>query len=245
MRWLALFILVAASAATAAVTFAAQQPVAPAQAQPQAQAPNQPQALPNPYPTGSFYPFGIPKAAPLFQYSNVRKELNLTDPQFNQLNQSFGQLNTRFAEEFALFQNLDPEQRAVKLQELRRNFNEQFLKSAGGLLNEQQVNRLRQLELQNFGLSVFAEPNFPTQFNLTVQQRERIAALQNQANKSLQEITTLSSTNLDDALRRYQAWRQATQTELNNILTEQQRRMWAQMTGSPFVFTPPFSTPPM
>ena len=42
----------------------------------------------------------------------------------------------------------------------------------------------------------------------------------------------------------FNAFNEASQERFNRLLTAEQQRAWAQLTGDPFVFPPPFPLPP-
>jgi hypothetical protein len=201
---------------------------------------NQPGALPNPYPTGSFYPFGPPNLPPFFENPSVRKELNLTDQQVNQLNQSFQTLNATFANQFSRVNTAD----AALVQQLQQNFNAQLTNSLSKILQGQQLTRLQQLQLQQRGMAVFSDPAIQKSLNLSPEQSQRLSGLGDQVNREVREINRLAETNRSAARRRFTTWQNQWQSQLDDILTDQQQQMWTQMIGQRFLFEPAFDTAP-
>jgi hypothetical protein len=181
-----------------------------------------------------------PGGTPIYQNPDIRRNLNITDQQLKQLNQAYGDVQGRYKDPFSGLDRLDASQRAARAQELSRNMNADLMKAYGGIFNDQQMNRFRQLDLQNRGFTAFSDPNVQKQLNLTDKQLAGIQRFSQQYNQQLQDITKSAGTNRDDAVRRYDTFRKDMQQRLNDILTPEQRKAWSQMTGDPYNFRPDF-----
>jgi hypothetical protein len=188
-------------------------------------------------PTGSFYPFGLPDHGPLFQYQDVRKDLNINDEQFNQLRQSFDVLNSQFMTEF---EKTKEAERATRANALRGRYWGQWNSGVNRILTPEQLKRYRQLDLQYRGWGALMDPELQTQLNLTAEQKRRLDQLYNQSLETYSDIRRMGQTNSEAAAQRYQQWREQQRRAINEFLTDEQRRNWAEMTGDAYRFAPNF-----
>jgi hypothetical protein len=187
-------------------------------------------------PTGSFYPFGLPHSEPLFQYQNVRKDLNINDQQFNQLNETFNSLNTQFNTELGKLTDKDREKAAGA----RNRYWGQWNSGVNRILTPEQLKRYRQLDVQYRGWGALMDPQLQTQLNLNAEQKQRLDQLYNESLQTYGTIHRMGQTNPKAAMERYRLWRTQTQRGINEFLTDEQRRNWAEMTGAAYSFTPNF-----
>ncbi|HXG10212.1 MAG TPA: hypothetical protein VNK04_10515 [Gemmataceae bacterium] len=179
---------------------------------------------------------------PLFMNAAVRRELNITDEQLSRLSQALDRTFGRFQDDIARLNTLDERARAAQLQQLGRNFDALMMRSAGDILNEQQLTRLRQLEVQRRGFGALIDAEVQQRLNLTADQVARLRALNEEFERESRDILKGADPNRELALQRYNEFQTRIWDRVNTILNEQQRRTWAQMTGNRFVFPPEFST---
>jgi hypothetical protein len=187
-------------------------------------------------PTGSFYPHGLPHSEPLFQYQNVRKDLNINDQQLNQLNETFNSLNTQFNTEFGKLTDKDREKAAGA----RNRYWGQWKSGINRVLTPEQLKRYRQLDVQYRGWGALMDPQLQTQLNLSAEQKQRLDQLHNESLQTYSTIHRMGQTNPKAAMERYRLWREQTQRGITEFLTDEQRRNWAEMTGEAYSFTPNF-----
>jgi hypothetical protein len=159
---------------------------------------------------------------PLFQNSDVRRLLNINDQQLGRLNESFNTLQGRFRNDLGQLNQLNEQQRAVALQELQRNFNAQLMQSTSGILNEQQMNRLRQLDLLRRGPAALNDTDVQLIPNLTTGQRPLGAG-------TGQQDVGLSP---EQTLQRFSAFQRSLQERANAIFIDAQRRSLQPLTGN-------------
>ena len=197
----------------------------------------QPQVPNRQSPTGSFYPFGLPHHGPLFKYNDVRKDLNLTDEQLNQLNQSFDQLNSQFATELGKLAETD---RDARVNAARNRYWGQWNSGINRILEPAQLNRYRQLDVQYRGWGALMDPELQTRLNMTAEQKQRLNQLYNESLQTYGDIHRMGQTNRDAAMLRYNQWRELTRRGINDFLTEEQRRNWMELSGDAYNFTPNF-----
>jgi hypothetical protein len=184
---------------------------------------------------------GLPSGInpPLFLDPAVRRELNVNDQQMGRLNNAFSTVTGQFRDDFGRLNQLDQRARAARLQELERNFNQQLMKSTGEIFNEQQVNRLNQLNLQRQGIAAFNDPTIRQRLNLSDAQHEQLRLLNEQIQRDQNDILRGLDSNRDATLRRFNEFQTQIGDRVNTILDDRQRRIWSDMTGNRFNFPPP------
>ncbi len=193
------------------------------------QQPNQGATMPPPY------------GGPWYRDANVRKALNITDQQLERLNEAYDRLGPRWREDSVRLERLGDRDRAERLRELTQTYRGELARAFGGVLDETQMARYRQLDLQARGWTVFADPEVQKALNLTDEQRARLRELADTSDRTVRELTDAARTNRDEAVRKYGDFRTRTQEAINAVLTEEQRRAWNRLTGEPVTFPPPFA----
>jgi hypothetical protein len=161
--------------------------------------------------------------------------------QFNTLNRAHQNAFLRYQQQVnSLNPNLTEQQRMAALQQLQAQFNADLSGTVNTTLtNPQTLNRFNQLNRQFMGFNAFNDPTVRQQLGLTQEQLSRIRALSNDTRQQLQQFrrgagNDLSSVNMEQW---NQLWGNYS-TQLNSILTPQQRQLWTQQVGQPFVFSP-------
>src|SRR5262249_38700042 len=142
---------------------------------------------------------------PLMVNPAVLTSLNLTQNQVNQLNQLNTQTMNQFRQQFTGLNKVPQDQMAAQVQQLQTAIDTAFFRSAGTILDQQQLARFRQLQLQERGVAAFNDALVQQQLNLTKDQLAKLQALAIPFNKELTDISQLASTNPQEALRRFEA----------------------------------------
>lgn len=183
---------------------------------------------------------GLPTAGfnpqPLLTNPQVGQHLGLTSQQLNQLSTNQNQLMNTFNPQLQQLGNLTPAEQQARIQAMNSQFNTRFGTAANSVLTPAQQQRYQQLQLQQPGFSVFAQPNVQGQLKLTPDQISRLERSQADFNRQMQLMQTTQ-----DPARRQQLWEQlqdARTTTLRGVLNQSQLQAWQQMTGQPFRFTP-------
>lgn len=179
---------------------------------------------------------------PLYRMDNVVKTLSLTPEQINRLNAETNRLQTQYSRNFDQLNRLDERDRLTRLQELLNSYNTDWNKAAGDILNQTQMSRYQQLQLQQGGFTTFMNPTIQQQLNLTEQQLNKLRSEEQWSRQQLQQIDTRARVSPDQALDMYSQFVRDRNDRLNAILTPDQRRQWNSMIGPPFEFAPPFNT---
>ena len=180
---------------------------------------------------------------PLYSNQNVQRSLTITPEQLSRLNAAGNQLRTRFEQDLAGLDRLDVRQRATRRNDLTSRFDRELMTSTADILNAEQMNRYRQLDLQSRGLGVFADTDVQRRLRLTDDQQARLRELRADYDRQFDTLSRAAAQDREGALRRYEEMRRRDADRLNQILTAEQQRTWREMTGDPFAFPPDFAAP--
>ena len=121
------------------------------------------------------YDLNGPSQTPWFNDQSARQQLNMNDPQFNQLNGSYQAWNRYHQGARNLGNNLNEQQRMQQMQQLRSQFNQQFGQSLDSTFTDPQARqRYNQLNNQFYGFNTFNDPAVSQRLNITPQQRRQL-----------------------------------------------------------------------
>ena len=165
-------------------------------------------------------------------HESVQEDLRLSAEQIEAL----AQLRRKREETFELGRDPSPEEFHEKFEELHKQ--EQTLAE---LLTLQQRTRLKQIELQQHGPSAFADPEVIASLGLSLEQRQEIRQLQEDAERFVR--TSFRSEHQPRDLPRDE-WERAkaqvkqalskTWQKMLDVLTEEQTARWKELTGEKF-----------
>jgi hypothetical protein len=218
-----------------------QQQLQPPQGQQQVQPPQGqkvPTVQPNPGQQG-VYSSGMSQT-PWFSNQDIRQHFKLTDQQFNQLNQTYGEHYGIYQQGVNKFgKDLNPEQRFEKMQELQQRFNKDFSATANNVFTDpQQRQRYNQVYLQYQGYNAFSDPSVQEKLNLTPEQRQQIAQYGQDWDKRMNDLGRTYQTDREGSTKQFNEMRTQSGERLNTVLTPEQQKSWQQMTGEPYQFQP-------
>jgi hypothetical protein len=166
--------------------------------------------------------------------------LNLTDNQYNRLQQGYQQLYNRSEANLNGVERLAPDQQFQRYQQWSNTMGSAFGQTTGNVLNQDQMSRWRQLELQHRGYGAFADPTVLARLNLNDNQVQQLNNLAQQYNAQLQGLYRIGQTDPTQAARQFELVRRQSLDSLSGILTPAQLGAWEQLTGRPFDLTPTF-----
>jgi RNA polymerase sigma factor (sigma-70 family) len=166
-----------------------------------------------------------------FEKENVQEELDLTDDQIGRL--------AKLATAVAIKNENQPHR--VYLQMIGAD----FARALPDVLTGAQVKRLRQIQLQDQGMEAFADPEVERALHLDDDQKKAIATLIQDARKDLaQSMEEFAQQKRRDGRRptveEKRAWMRtwegsfSAKSEILEVLTAKQRRIWNELIGEPF-----------
>ena len=156
---------------------------------------------------------------------SVQDELKITDDQKKKI------------EEFAAkqqearrgMQDLSQEERREKNQELTKQA-EAFAKE---VLTADQQKRIKQIVIQTAGLRAFAMEDVVKELKLTDEQKEKLKALSDDMRKDQQELFS-GGGDQQENMKKFQALNKEYLTKASALLTDEQKKVWTELTGKPF-----------
>jgi hypothetical protein len=172
--------------------------------------------------------------AALLGNASVQKELKLDDKQVDKAKELAEKTGEEMREKFQGFQDLSPEERRTKGQEIMREVNESTLKAAGAFLKPEQITRLKQVSYQQRGAMAFSDPEVAKKINLTDNQKSDIQTI---VQDSMQEMRTIFQENQDDPearMKKMTELRKQTLAKAEGKLNDEQQKTWKEMIGAPF-----------
>jgi len=177
--------------------------------------------------------------APLYRTPEVARALDLSRDQVGRLNEMSSTLRARYRDELDRLGRLDERTQNARRGEVMRNYAKDWDRGAGKIFSERQMDRYRQLELQSRGVGAFTDPDVQQKLDLTIEQRRRLDDLNSRYNQNLENIHATGRLRKDDTLGSWRDFMGQTRTQVNDILTERQRRTWRGLTGDPLDIPPP------
>ncbi len=162
---------------------------------------------------------------------SVQKELKLDAKQVEKAGALEEKMNGEMQEKF---QDLEPQERRTKGQEIVREINALTLKAAGEFLKPEQIVRLKEIANQVRGAQSFSDPEVAQKLKLTDAQKTDIQAIQQE---SFQQMGAIFRDNQDDPEARrtkMNELRKETLTKVEGKLNDEQQKTWKQLLGAPF-----------
>jgi hypothetical protein len=215
-----------------------------AQVQNPSNVPGQQQFI-SPPATGNNFDFNDPIRRPFFTDEGARRELNMNDQQFNQLNQAHQQAFMQFnqaANQLNANPNLTPQQRAMQMQRLRATFNQQFGQTLDTTFTDPRFRqRFNQLDWQFRPFAAFNDATVNGQLQLTPQQQRQMRQLSVRWRQQMQRLRRAGSNAASDpalANEQFAAMQLQFQQQMQQVMTPQQWQTWNQLTGPQFNFPP-------
>lgn len=181
---------------------------------------------------------GGPGPFELLQIPEVQRELRLDEGQLTQLRQVGLEMAGRAHEVFKDVRTLSPEERERKRIELTS----EWRRRVEEVLDVRQRTRLRQLDLQRGGVRSVYRPDVQDDLKLTPDQRARLKLiLDNEREEGRKLFEGIANGSMAPEKRK-EVWEQfgtlriATESRINTVLTDQQKRQLAALQGPPFRF---------
>lgn len=183
--------------------------------------------------------FGGWNQNPWFFDPRIQQQLQLTDEQREQLRHLYSQFWGRYNQGLTGLQDqLGDAGTRLRRRELGQTLQNDFVGSINSLISDPlQRQRFGQLMLQYQGFNAFNDPTVQQRLDLTERQLEQLERLQQDWNEKMQALSDESprARNID---ARFNELRQEAGERIGNVLTDEQRRMWLEMLGTPFDFPP-------
>jgi hypothetical protein len=195
--------------------------------------------------------FDGPVRNPFFMDPGARRQLNMNDQQFNQMNQAYQnalqQYNQRL-NQLGTNPNLTPQQRAAQMQQLQAQFNQQFGQTVDTTFTDPRVRqRFNQLNRQFQPFAALNDATVTQQLQITPEQQRQLRLLGSRWRQQMQRLRRAGSSAANDPTRadqQFAAMQLQYQQQMQQVLTPEQWQAWTQMTGEQYNFPQTAFFPP-
>jgi len=168
--------------------------------------------------------FGGPNNLGLLSQKSVQDELKLTEDQIKQVTAE----TEKQRESRGALADLSREERQKKFAEQSQAGD----KAAAGILQPDQLKRLKQISLQQRGGRAFSDPDVAQSLALTDKQKELASTIQQGAQSDLRELFQAGADG--EARAKIREIQKKTSEKVLEILTPEQQTKWKELTGEPF-----------
>jgi hypothetical protein len=169
---------------------------------------------------------------------DVQDELELTDAQREAVGDHLRERIQDFGQFFDSLQGLDRAEHEKKIQAFRKKAQNELASVLKGTLKEDQVKRLRQLELQQAGaLALFhGRPELAKDLKITTDQRKQFMKIVQDMQKRIEPLIKESQSGGDPEEIRPKVFkiRKEHEDKIVAVLTDEQKTQWNEMIGKPF-----------
>jgi hypothetical protein len=172
--------------------------------------------------------------AELLQNASVQSELKLTAAQLEQFKKLAQQFEEKHKDEIARVRK----QKDIKaFLRLRQDAMEFFAKEATKVLEEKQLKRLDQIEMQLHGVQALLRPDVQTEMKLTDKQRKELLEILEKARKDVSatmESAKAAPDKKEEIGRRITQLHKLATEKAFGLLSDEQKKAWTELVGDPF-----------
>jgi hypothetical protein len=176
----------------------------------------------------------------LLRIPEVQAELKMTQPQIAKLDDAQQTVRQAMQEAFqGGRQSMSPEElekAMAKVQEIQ-------LKAVSDILDQNQLKRFKQLELQRAGASALLQPAVAKELGLTDEQKAKLRELRQQQMNEMRSMfqnaggmRNMTQEERQQRMKQMQDLRKKNDEAMLNVLTAEQKAKWTSMVGKPFKF---------
>lgn len=182
-------------------------------------------------------------ATPWFRDPAIRKELSISDDQYDRLDKGYTLAWRRYQNGVAGLAKLSGKERLDKLDPLAADFHRDVTTTSSDVLSGRQTQRFNELYVQYRGYdALLGDPTIRKRLVLSDTQAEQMRRYAAEYERDLSGILR-NDKDRAAALKQYEELRRVVSTRINSALDKEQRQAWRAITGSPYNFQPDFSRP--
>ena len=175
-----------------------------------------------------------PALGMLLTNTSVQEELKLSDEQTKKVDAAVSEVRQKHREDIEKLRDASGSDRAERWGELRRKIDEETREATRGVLQPEQVRRLRQIRMQARGADALASPRLQEALDLTSEQKAKIHEINEDGHEDAREIFREAGEDRAGAMKKLQALHKETLERASAVLTAKQKEQWKEMTGEPF-----------
>jgi Spy/CpxP family protein refolding chaperone len=161
----------------------------------------------------------------LLGQKSVQDELKVTDDQIKKAEE----LSEKQREAFESLRDLEPEERAKKMQEA----NQENEKALAEILKPAQVKRLKQISLQRAGIQAFISPDVIKELKFTDAQNEKIKEIRQQTMEQRGDVFQNTNDRAEIRKKLIEIDKSAIEKVVSELKPEQKAK-WKELIGEPF-----------
>lgn len=175
----------------------------------------------------------------LLSNPGVKKEIKLTDKQYNDVHKIIKEVFDKYQPEIRKA-GRDRDKLAAIGAESTREIRERVRESLPDILKPEQLKRLNEIQVQVNGIASFKRPEVQKELKLTAQQKSEIAQIGEGLKKDIAELIKDASTaparKMPMAIRKAKELKEEATRKAVGQLTEEQQKIWTAMQGEKFDF---------
>ena len=171
----------------------------------------------------------------------VQKELKLDEGQIEKATALMTETREKMMEIGSQLGDLQGPERFTKMRELAKPIQDEALKTAGAFLKPEQLKRLHQIEIQQRGpAGALADAEIAKKLKVTAEQETKVKAIMAEMQEGMNELRAAAGQDRQAMMQKFTALRKETNAKVVALMSEEQQKMWKEMTGEPFevVFQP-------
>jgi uncharacterized protein (DUF2384 family) len=173
---------------------------------------------------------GTAMLLPLLNNEKVQKELELVDDQKTKISTLAEDQRNAMRESFSALQGLSGEERATKMQELARENQEKLMKKLGEILLPNQLERLKQIQVQAEGAMAFSNPDVVKALGLTTEQQDKIRTISQEAMAQRREA--MQNLSPEERQAKTRELNKELLDKLVGVLTQEQKDKYEKLKGA-------------
>ncbi len=177
----------------------------------------------------------------LIMNQSVRDEIKVTAEQAAKLGPLVGEWSKKVGAESAKLRGLPAEERGEKSREVFRGSWDEMHRQLAGVLKPEQIRRFDQIVVQNLGFTSFEfVPPVRERLKFTEDQAAKIREIREEGERLLGPRSSIQVRALNDpeAMRKkLDEVTKGTIAKVVAIMTDEQKKVWADLTGPPFRVT--------
>jgi hypothetical protein len=170
----------------------------------------------------------------LIQNPGVQKELKLSSDQAEKATAAVQKVREKHQDEFAALRELQGDERREKTASLNKTVSSEEVKALEGILSQDQLKRLKQIQLQSRRAQAFTDPEVESRLKLTADQKEKIKTIADDARAEMRELFQGGGGDRAEMAKKMAAMNKTTMEKISAVLHPDQRETWKEMTGAPF-----------
>jgi len=183
----------------------------------------------------------------LLMNSSVQKELKLSDDQIKKITDANQSIRDKHRDDFEAVRKLEGDEQREKREALGKTMREETDKAVGEILKPDQSKRLKEIQLQQEGARAFNEADVQKALNLTDDQKEKIKTINDDASKEMRDLfpprgrrggggggAPPDPSAFQERMKKMADMRKETLDKVTSVLTDDQKKTWKEMTGTPF-----------